>query len=262
MLASSTSPMCLRGWTVIGLRASNQQAPLRRASRAQGASFLSLPGLRLLPQNDPATRENLAAALARSVCIFSSPAAVRFARQLANPLPTAMRALAIGNGTAAALRRAGIRDVQSPSTQMRSEGLLAMGALLPPPARVGLVTAPGGRGEIARTLRERGAEVCVAEVYRRESAKLTATARRRLLDLRGPIAVLLSSEEALRAVHSQLSAAEQQKLLAAVVVCASPRLGDVAEQLGFSRRIEASSTQPKAQLAALASYRCQEVIDK
>ncbi len=259
MAVSQSTQSRLHGWTIIGLRASDQQAPLRRASLAHGASFLSLPGLRLLPQADSASRENLAAALACPVCIFTSPAAVRFARPLTNPLPAAMQALAIGSGTAAALRRAGIRDVQLPTALMRSEGLLALPVLSPPPARVGLVTAPGGRGEIASSLRERGANVCVAEVYRREPAKLTASARRRLLQQDGQLAVLLSSEEALRAVLSQLSAGEQQRLLGAVAVCASPRLCDVAAQLGFSRRIEASSTQPKEQLAVLASYSCEDV---
>ena len=222
MSVSEPTPTSLRGWTIIGLRASDQQAPLRRASRALGATFLSLSGFRLLAQAEPARQIDLALALACAVCIFTSPAAVRFARRLTNPLPTAMRALAIGSGTAAALRRAGIRDVHSPTALMRSEGLLAMDVLSPPPARVGLVTAPGGRGEIARSLRERGAEVCVAEVYRREPAKLSAVARRRLSATLGPVAVLLSSEEALRAVLAQLSDGERQRLLMAVVVCASP----------------------------------------
>jgi len=244
----------LRGWTIIGLRASNQQAPLRRASRAHGAVFLSLPGLRLLPQADQISRANLFAALACPLCIFTSPAAVRFARPLPNPRPAAMQVLAIGSGTAAALRRAGIRDVQIPTSLMRSEGLLALSALSPPPAQVGLVTAPGGRGEIANSLRDRGSEVCIAEVYRREPAKLTASARRRLLAVGGKVALLLSSEEALRSVFAQLGEVERQQLQSAVVVCASPRLCDVAHRLGFSRWLDAGSTQPSAQLAALISH--------
>jgi uroporphyrinogen-III synthase len=243
----------LHGWTIVGLRASDQQAPLRRLARASGAAFLSLPGLRLLPVADAAAaRVALHSALACPVCIYTSPAAVRFARGLADLQSSSAQAVAIGSGSAAALRRVGVRTVVAPTQAMHSEGVLALPVLSPPPAQVGLVTAPGGRGEILRVLRVRGAQVQVAEVYRREAATLSARARQKLQAIGGPSAVLVSSADALQAVHAQLDHDGRTRLLRSVAVCASQRLLQLASSLGFSDLIECASTQPRIQLAALS----------
>jgi len=245
----------LRGWTVIGLRASDQQTPLRRAANAQGASFLGLPGLRLVAAADPPSASRaLARALTCPLCLFTSPAAVRFADRLRPLAGMGARAIAIGSGTARALRRAGVAEVLLPARAMRSEDVLALEALSPPPRRVGLVTAPGGRGLLPAALAARGASVLRADVYRREAARLSSRARAGLQRLRPPAAVLLSSGEALANVLDQLEPGERAQLLAACVVAASSRLADEARRGGFVSVIEAGSTLPRQQLAALARH--------
>lgn len=249
------SALPLRGWTVIGLRASDQQAALRRAANALGATFLGLPGLRLVAAADPAAASHsLARAVACSVCIFSSPAAVRFAARLRPLAALDLQAVAIGSGTARALRRAGIAKVLMPATAMRSEQVLALGALSPPPTRVGLVTAPGGRDLLATALAERGVRVARADVYRRQPASLSARARAGLDRLREPAAVLLSSGEALANVLGQLDPDRRARLLRGLVIAASPRLVEEAQGHGFSRVIDAGSTLPRQQLAALVRH--------
>ena len=64
---------------------------------------------------DAASGDALVQALAAPVVVFTSPAAVRAAAQL-RPLAvrTGQHWLAVGAGTAAALRRAGIVQVQAP----------------------------------------------------------------------------------------------------------------------------------------------------
>lgn len=245
----------LLDWTVIGLRASTQQAALRSAVRAAGATFLSMPGLRLrAADNAELARAALQTALDCPACIFTSPASVNFARRLLDLANASGCALAIGSGTASALRRAGVRQVLAPAASMRSEGLLALEPLNPPPARIGLVTAPGGRGEIARALAARGAQVELAEVYQRGPAPVSRQSRRRLVALNGPLAVLASSAEALTSVTRQLGAAERDVFLRAVAVCASERLQRVADDLGFRATLECGSTLPRAQLEALHAH--------
>src|SRR5688572_24109224 len=123
-------------WYVISLRPRGEHSALRRAAARHGGGLIALSPWRLQLRDDEAVRaaqalEPIRRRSGQSVC-------------------------AVGAGTAAALRRAGIADVQSPA-RMDSEGLLALPALQDVRGRdVGLVTAPGGRGEITPALRARG----------------------------------------------------------------------------------------------------------
>ncbi len=254
-MPTNAASLPLAGWTVIGLRAREQQATPRRAARRLGADYLALPGLALHPADDPAAaRQDLRKALACPRCIFTSPAAVRFAAALLPLGARRVRAIAIGSGTAAALRRAGVVDIEAPRGRMRSEEVLALPALSPPPSRVGLVTAPGGRGAIAAALRAAGAALQVAEVYRRGPARLTARALNRLAALSGPRTLLLSSGEALVHVLDALDEASKGQLRAARVLVASPRLANLARAQGFDDVLETGSPLPRVQLAALCRH--------
>jgi hypothetical protein len=157
-MSAPVSSTALRGCYVLSLRPVAQHAPLRRAAAMHGARVLALSPWRLQALDDPASREALRAALACSRIVFTSPAAVRAATHL-----QALRArdgqqwFAVGAGTAAALRRAGIVGVIAPA-RMDSDGLLALPGLQDVHGRdVGLVTAAGGREIIAPMLRQRGA---------------------------------------------------------------------------------------------------------
>ena len=245
----------LLGWTILGLRGVDDQAALQHSVRQTGAMYLALPALHLLPSaNVESARSSLVDALACPACVFTSPAAVRFGSQLQPLRDATCLAIAVGSGTAAALRRAGVHDALAPRIEMRSEGVLALAALTPPPSRVGIITAPGGRGEIARVLALRGASVIVAEVYERSAATLSQRTKSALLELQSPTAVLVSSSEALNSVHRQLNDHERATWLRSVAVCASQRLLTQALALGFSHVIECGSTQPKRQLEALGIY--------
>src|SRR5690349_7726377 len=137
-------------WTLVSLRPRGQHAPLRRAAEALGAQVIGLSPWALVARHDAGTRAALAQALGADRVVFSSPAAVHAAARL-QPLqaPHAGTWLAVGAGTAAALRGHGVDNVVAP-TRMDSEGLLDLPALAQLQGlRAALVTAPGGRGIIA-----------------------------------------------------------------------------------------------------------------
>ena len=192
---------------------------------------------------DAASGEALVQALSAPVVVFTSPAAVRAAAQL-QPLAvrTGQHWLAVGAGTAAAPRRAGIVQVQGPG-RMVSEGLLALPALAAP-SRVGLVTAPGGRGLLAPTLAARGARVGRADVYARVPVPLGRRALARLAAADAPLVLALSSEEALQRVLPQLPDALATRLRHSPVVAASARLATIARDLGWQRVLVAGSPRP------------------
>src|SRR5690606_8228304 len=125
---------------------------------------------------------------------------------------------------------------------MHSEGVLALPQLAGTMVRgrsIGLVTAPGGRGIIAATLRSRGAMLRIAEVYRRLPPRFDSRHLRAVLDSHAPRALLLSSAEAfehlLRAFHGEASA----RLRDATVVASSARLAEHARTQGYEQVIDA-----------------------
>src|SRR5690606_25631923 len=129
---------------VISLRPVGGHAPMRRAAAARGARVLALSPWRIDVRDDAPTRAALTTALEADVVLFTSPAAVRAAAALQRlRAGTGQAWLAVGAGTAAALRRAGIDQVAAPA-RMDSEGLLSLPALAQVSGRsVGMVTAPG-----------------------------------------------------------------------------------------------------------------------
>ena len=246
MADSAHVPTCL-----ISLRPSGQHDTLRRAAARSGLRLLAVSPWRLQARDDPGTRRALAAALAAPVVVFTSPMAVRSAAALAplGDIAQPRQWLAVGEGTARALRRAGVGSVQAPS-RMDSEGLLGLPALAAA-QQVGLVTAPGGRGMLAAALAERGGVVTRADVYQRVPQRLPASTLARLRALARPSVLAVSSAEALQQVLAQLPTDLIEKWRQQPVVVASARLAEVARECGFVHVIQAAGPRPAQLLAAL-----------
>nr|WP_328796920.1 uroporphyrinogen-III synthase [Luteimonas deserti] len=242
---------------MISLRPAGMHGGLRRAAARLGARVFALPPWRLVALDDAGTRRTLAAALDADVVVFTSPAAVRAARAL-QPLAPACPAqdwLAVGATTAAALRRAGIGNACSP-VRMTSEGLLALPALADVRGRrVGLVTAPGGRGVLAPALAAGGAEVLRADVYTRQPVTPGPARLAALMQLPDPWLLPLSSAEALERTLATLPEAAAARLLRAGVVAASPRLAARAQALGFRDVRCANDARPAPLLQAAMAPR-------
>ncbi|RRN59287.1 uroporphyrinogen-III synthase [Pseudoxanthomonas sp. SGNA-20] len=237
-------------WTLVSLRPAGGHDAMRRAAARHGARLLALSPWALRPCDDDDARRALDAALACEAVLFTSPAAVRAAAALRPLRPGPGQAwLAVGAGSAAALRRAGVARAQAPA-RMDSEGVLALPALAAP-ASVGLVTAPGGRGMIAPTLEGRGARVLRADVYRREPLPPAPRALAALRALQGPACVAVSSGEALERVLDGWPEDAVAVLRRCAVAAASERLAELARARGFARVASAASPRPAA-LAALA----------
>jgi len=239
-------------WTLISLRPQGEHAALRRAAARVGARLLAVSPWRLQASADAATRAALALALAAPRVIFSSPAAVRAAAAL-QPLAAAPGQcwLAVGAGTARALRRHGIADVATPA-RMDSEGLLALPQLAAADGAVGLVTAPGGRGLVAAQLQARGTPLQRADVYRRLPLPVSAACIARLRRA-APGVLALSSGEALQLVLPQLPDDVVATWRAQPLVAASARLAAQAADLGFADVACAAGPLPQHLAAAAAA---------
>lgn len=255
MQASDDKAMPLAGWQVVLCRPVGQNADLARRLRALGAEPICLPALRIVAPADPeAARAALERALDGDAVIFTSPAAARMAERLCARLGRAEGlAVAVGEGTARALRGAGWRGSITVPERADSEGVLALPALAQA-RRIGLVTAPGGREAIAPALAARGVALRRAEVYRRQPVPLPRPALRRLQQGDTPLALLASSAQAVDALLTGLGEAGRRRLLHGVSVASSARLAETLRGRGFAQVLQAPGPRPAQLVAALQGF--------
>jgi len=249
----TTAEPALHGRAVVITRPAGTGSAMARQVRLRGGEPLLLPGLSLRSVDDTQQAATaLQEALADDMLVFTSPAAVRFAAQLV-PLRTRAVVLAVGQGTARALRRQGIAAPLAPAQRQDSEGLLDHPQLADLRGRrVALISAPGGRGMLRAELGARGAQLREVHVYRRDTPRWQARQLEALAHLSPEARVLLSSAEALDNLHRGLPVAAYARLSAAVAVVSSDRLADSARAAGF-QRIEVASSALSADLLAAAA---------
>ena len=237
---------------MISLRPLGQHDALRRQAATLGARTFALSTLRLLPL---AAAGALAQAQRCPRVIVTSPTAVQYARA---QQPLRQRAgqhwFAPGAGTAAMLHQAGIERVHFPPRGAGSEALLDDPLLQRlEGARVGLITAPGGRELLPAQLRERGANLCVAHVYAREALPPAPARLRALAELPARGALFVSSAEALSVLWDALDAGGRAALRKRACVVSSPRLAAQARKLGLRKPMLAEDARPERMLATLAA---------
>jgi uroporphyrinogen-III synthase len=243
----------LHEWYVISIRPLNQHGGVRRSASKFGATTFAISTLRQQPLDaGPALRQ----ALACSRVLVTSPAAARLAAaQTALRKRSGQQWFALGLGTATALRRHGVSEVLLPARGSDSESLLALEQLQAVRgSRIGLITAPGGRGLLASELQARGAMVITANVYRRQPLPLSAKRLHALAALPPSTALLVTSGEAFDLLWQGLDARARRHLLHRPCVTVSARLTAKLRVLGFTTVLRSSDTRPAKLLATLASH--------
>ena len=248
----------LSGTRIAITRPAGTGVALARRVRVLGGTPLLLPGSSLRAAPDAtAARKALREALACDMVIFTSPAAVKFARRLGGLRGRAV-VLAPGSGTQRALRRAGCKRVIAPVRE-DSEGVLALPVLRRVRGRrIGIIGAAGGRGLLDRELAARGAGVIHAHIYQRAPARLDrrhADALQR--DTRKPLYVLLSSAEALTNIVAGLPDDARCALLRGTAVASSERIAASARKAGFARVLRAKSAHATDMLEAMVLVKSQ-----
>jgi uroporphyrinogen-III synthase len=166
----------LQGVGVLVTRPEQQAMPLCRLLETEGASTLRLPAIEIKAAGDRRETLTVLGALRRfDVIIFTSANAVRFGASLLDQQRD-LTLVAMGPATARALNQAGYRiagqerpPASGPRTGFDSETLLLHPKLEHPAGqRILIVTGCNGRPFLEQELTRRGAEVQVAEVYKRE----------------------------------------------------------------------------------------------
>lgn len=226
----------LNGVGVLVTRPAHQAGHLCDLIAAAGGQPIPFPTLSIRDLSDsPAVDASLARLSDYQIAIFISPNAVRYglaAISRRGSLPPALKLATVGNGSAVALQQAlGRAPDIVPVKNYDSEGLLALPALQRVAGqRILILRGEGGREVLADTLRQRGASVDYAEVYRRECPDPAGT-RQDWLEKTDIITI--TSGEALQNLVLLASAAVRPGLLAKPLVVVSERTATLAQELGF-----------------------------
>jgi uroporphyrinogen-III synthase len=249
----------LLGRTIVVTRPREQAGELVAGIDAQGGMAYLFPLLEISPWPDAAPLLEAAARLAQyDAAVFVSANAVRHALPVLlakTGWPVAVRAVAVGAGTARALSAAGVPDVLYPSASADSESLLALPEFSEDRMRgrrVVIFRGGGGRELLTQTLTARGARVDHVSVYRRSRPTAGADAFRARLLAGDFDALTLSSSEALQ--HLLAQAGCLSNLRATPLFTPHARIADKARAAGFAQVIhtEAGDTGLLAGLCAYA----------
>jgi uroporphyrinogen-III synthase len=190
------------------------------------------------------------------IVIFISPNAVRYGLELLDgaSLPGNPRIAAVGKGTARALQAAGFDVDLLPGERFDSEALLQLKELRQLQGRrVLIMRGNGGRALLGDNLRQRGADVVYAEVYRRECPSTDA----------GPLLerwseevqlVTVTSIEILENLTTMLGPRGRKLLLATPLVVVSERIGRKAGSLGHETIILARRAEDHAIVEAVCQW--------
>lgn len=246
----SRVPGALADASVVVTRPRERAESLVRALRQRGATVLRLPAQSVLANAAFDWPAALRRRSAMQAWIFTSPAAVAHARALIDAGLDGQTLFAVGAATAAALRRHRLHAI-APLLRQDSEGLLALPGLADVDnRRIAIVGAPDGRGLIAATLRERGAEVDEWSVYRRGPAAWHASQLAAIDAAPNPLRVVLSSTQSLRNLRDHLPATTWQRLRDAGWIASSERLADALRESGACDIVVAASASGADLVAA------------
>lgn len=221
-------------------RPAAQAAELIAAIEAAGWRAVAVPTLAIVAPTpiDTLRQQAYAQLAAANAAVFISRNAVDWLWQIlgdkAGSLLTGKRVLAVGPGTAAALRNHGFNDVVMPDAGADSEALLARPELATPAGEtIVIVRGRGGREKLATTLQARGAQVDYLEVYARQHDATTQARLPQLWREQPPAAIVVSSRTGLDALRAMTPAEWQSCLQTTPLICLGERLAAAAAALGF-----------------------------
>lgn len=238
---TSNAALPLSGRAILVTRPVEQAYKQARLIREAGGEPVLFPALAIEPPADPANVKAVLAGLpSADLVIFVSPNAVERAFELVEDRwPVGLAFAALGEGTAAALRRhivgAGTEAVIVPADGADSEALLAMPQLQDLRGkRVLICRGQGGRELLAEALVRRGAETSYVECYRRVRPETDPAAIVFRWEHGGLDAVTVMSGETLDNLWAMLGERGRQLLRSTPLFMPHTNIAERAARLGLT----------------------------
>lgn len=251
----------MSGWRLLLTRPEDECVRQAAALAEHGLHASCLPLLAIEPLEETPEQRSLMLDIDRyqAILVVSKPAARLVLDRLDRYWPQAPlgpRWFSVGAGTGVLLEDYGL-TVDWPEAGDDSEALLALpalaAALAVPEPRVLLVKGEGGRPLLADTLRARGVQLDTLELYRRFAPRYLAgalPARVRAERLNG---MVVSSGQGLQTLQA-LAAEAWPALCRLPLFVPSPRVAELARQLGVATVVDCRGAGTPALLAALQAH--------
>ncbi|MBU0622219.1 MAG: uroporphyrinogen-III synthase [Gammaproteobacteria bacterium] len=225
----------LAGRHIVVTRPREQAADLAKRIKQVGGKPLLFPLLEIKPVEDVRALHGLAKSLTSyDLLIFISPNAVKHGMASLGTLPRTVRAATVGQGSARALRDAGVADIIVPGGSFDSEALLAMPEMQNVSGwRIAILRGDAGRELLGDTLKQRGANVEYVACYQRSKAPFDSAG---LLDV-VPDAISITSSEALAHLCESYDEARKSRLTSIPLFVPHPRIAEAAQRQGWRQVI-------------------------
>lgn len=246
----------LHGASILVTRPTQQAEPLCHLIEKLGGQAIRLPTIAVVPvAHSKAFEARLKTLDTFQWLVFISANAVNFALAAINGKIDRFRDLqiaAIGSTTAKTLAAAGLIVDMAPEKGFDSESLLAMARWRNVSGqRFLIVRGSGGRNELARELRSRGASVEYLNVYRRVLPDVDCTEVLARLNSGQLDAVTVTSGEALHNLLMLLGDSNRPLLTAIPLIAGSCRIAGIARKQGFQKITIADNPMDASMLEAV-----------
>ena len=250
---------------VLVTRPAHQAQHLCALIEAEGGRAIAFPVLEIQDLKDNSAVMRLLERLDEfDIAIFISANAVIKAMDLIlsqRDWPSHLQIAVVGARTAEALQEYGVTVDICPEEKFNSEALLALPEMCAiKNKKVVIFRGEGGRELLADTLRQRGADIEYAEVYRRgKPADTPGHAPLNLADLLMTDKIniiVVTSNEGLRNLWELAGAAGQEMLTHMPLAVMSARIAAVAQELGVKYPVlVAPEANDEGLLAAIKAWR-------
>lgn len=245
---------------VLVTRPAHQAGPLMQRLKLAGARPIALPVIDIVAAPVTAALQHCMDQLdSYQLVIFISTNAVDHGLEVIEQAGKSLHCpvAAIGRSTATRLQLKGIEVALQPDSGFNSEALLSHDALQVDKLHgrhILIVRGEGGREVLADTLRQRGAQVDYAEVYRRQrprpdTSEVLALWRNQQIQI-----VTVTSNEALKNLYHILNKSARELLLATPLVVPGERCGELARQTGFETILTAANATDQAMLDTIQQW--------
>jgi uroporphyrinogen-III synthase len=231
----------LDGIAVLVTRPQAQAESLALAIEKAGGTAIRAPMLIIGRLKDDQAATQVVAGLADfDIAIFVSRNAAECGIEIVKEQGRSLddlKVFAVGLGTAGRLRELGLTDVETPSSEFSSEGLLRLDGLAESRVRgkrVLVFRGAGGRENLAKTLERRGAEVVYCECYERRKPEIVLVDTLKDSGVKVPDIGLATSIEALDNLAEKIEDEGIDHLFDMQMLVVSSRVGQEVESLGFT----------------------------
>lgn len=234
----------LQGLRVLLTRPALQSVDTAAAIEAAGGQIIALPLLRIDPLEDTASVQAIKSRVMEldryAIAMFVSSNAARIGMDWIDrywpQLPRDLQACTVGPGTAAVLEEF-TWPVFFPAEGVTSEALLAMPQMQEVAGqKILLFRGRGGRELLAKSLRERGADVDYVELYERRVPDYSSSELHEALIEREPEVLVVTSQQSLDALEEMLHDSEEMSTIRQrPLMVPSARVAEQARAAGYSR---------------------------